>query len=723
MKTKITFFKKKMLLAMLLFPTIGIYAQVYEAESFSSSQYVSENESEYFSGGKSIGLLAAQGAYAEYNISVANEGTYDIVVYYSTMQERSFCIVVNSQIPTVIKIDSINETGSWDGSDVTDDNNNIIAGIKTANAKIYLKAGENTLKLSAFDLPTMGFSPNIDKFTITPSETQISEPQNAPSPLKLEAENADVIYNGTTENVDCYSGGKGVTNLSESKGSKIIFNKIDVDETGTYDLTVHYTSATSRELYAKVNGRAKTEINCLYSTSAWLCPETPSETQPAIYKKTVQIYLESGIHNSLVIGAFNGWGPNVDYIEISKSTLTVEPGEYEPDAWSFDYTDIAESVSEDHVTSKNNLEALLDNNEYTDYVVPNATSAKVVVKLPYPIIPTGYAIACSANDDPEILDQWQLEYSTDSVNWYSVESSLISTTLNYRKVRTMYTPNDQIILSAKYFRLTATGEESVKISELQLFGLPYVSAEQNFPNDDLTYDITSYADISNYATADPDGFNRGGTWNEVFENVFDKSIFTKYTVVGSKTFVIQYEPSDALHLKSYALTVHYTTNYSSRNPRNWILEGYDAQLGDWKVLDSRKNIIFPEYGSTMMFNMQDTTALCYVYKLTVTDNSGADDTHLCQWQMFKDEIKGPFYTDNTTKVSTYTKDNLITVSGGKGNINIHSDENHSVTYSIYNTVGQKISVGACIQGTNTISLSKGIYIVKAGSIISKVVVQ
>lgn len=700
-------------------PAAGLFAQTFEAENVVDSSYVSVNTSTFYSGGKAISMLAAHDGYVSYEVTVPSAGTYDMAIDYVTMQDRAIYVKVNDQIPTIV--DSLELTGSWDGSDGKDENDLTIPGIRTVTIQIYLKAGVNTIRIGAFDLADMGFSPNIDKFTISASAITIVEPMNQITPIVLEAESATSVVGATVSDHACYSGGKGVTSMDGGQDGKVIYNNLNVASAGTYDLTVYYTTFSSRKLYAKVNGQLKKEINCQYTTADWTCPAESPRNQPIVFRKTVQVYMEAG-NNVLTVGAYNGWGPNIDRIEIVKSGLQISKLPPEVMSSVFDYTDNALKLAEQNVTTNENRINLIDNNEYTEYVARGVTSTKVVVKLAYPIVLSGYAIACSHQDDPAILNDWTVEYSTDSINWNSVGSALETNTQNYRKVRTGLSPNDETVINAQYYRLTATGTTDVRIGEWQLFGLPFVSTEQNFPNDDLTYDITNYSDISNYAMGDPGGFDRGGDWNEVFENVFDKSAKTKYTVVGGKTFIIQYEPSDAITLRSYALSVHYTTQYASRNPKSWKLEGYDALSAEWKELDVRENVVFPEYGSTMMFDLKDS-ALCYVYKLSVTANNGSDDTHLCQWQMFKEQMVGPF--DISTSIKSPIAENTLKVSvfANKGQVVINSFENDNINYQIFNTVGQLVSIGKCVPGRNEITLSRGMYIVRIANQKNKVLVK
>jgi hypothetical protein len=726
MKAKITYYSvcKNLLIGLgLLLCAAQLNAQTFEAEDYTESAYSGTNTSEHFSGGVAVTLRASYGAYVGYAVTVAAAGTYDIAIDYATMNTRRVFIKVDEQTPTVVEFDDY--TGGWDGSDGTDEEGETVAGIKTKTAQIYLNAGENFIQIGAFDTANQTDSPNIDKFTISPSSLSIAEPANQPAPLVLEAENATTIV-GNKQALTCYSGGQGVLSMNAGSEGRLVFENVNVTEAGTYDLTVFYTSAEGRKLYSKVNAQGKAVIDCSSTTDYWECPAEDQEpvNAPVVLKKTSQIYLKQG-NNTLVVGAHGGWAPNVDKIELQKSFLEITEPEPEPVAAIFDFTDNVEAFPNDFTeqrpTDSKNLFRLVDNNEFTNYIVPDVSQTQVSVKLASPIVLSGYAIACSY-ENPVSLDDWVVEYSTDGNTWNETASAVETVNANYKKVRTGYSPNDETVVSAQYFRLTATGNTKVEIGEWQLFGLPYVSDEQNFPNDNLTEAI-SWENIQSYAVANEDGFDRGGSWNEVYENVFDKSAKTKYTVVGNKTFWIELELPDPAALESYALSVHYTTEYSSRNPSKWSLEGYSATINDWVILDKREEIKFPEYGSTLAFSIPEPD-LCYMYRLSVEDNCGAGDVHLCQWQMFDKKLWiDEFDPEETATKEVLNKKTSLPVYSGTGKIILHAGENKALPYQVYNTVGQMITKGVCRPGINEIPVSQGIYIVRASGSAAKIIVK
>lgn len=695
--------------------------QTFEAESYTENFYSGANESEFFSGGKAVSLRAAYGSYVKYVINVPQEGTYNMEIAYATMNLRRMYIKVEDYMPVIAEFSDF--TGGWNGASGINESGETVDGIKTLTVSIYLNQGDNTVEVGAFDTEEESDSPNFDKFTLTLAETQLPKPAVQPLALILEAENATRTVGAEINNATCYSNGKGAFSMNSANDARLIFQDINVSEEGTYDVTVYHTSVQARNLYAKTNNYVKSVLKCKTELPYWTCPEKEehySTTRPEIMKKTTQVYMKSG-NNTVIVGAYKGWGPNVDKIEIVKSALTMEEPGFETAAAVFDFTDNVEhfgqDITEEFATDSLNKAKLIDNNEFTYYTVPGVSSAKVTIRLAYPVILTGYAIASPTTEAVTLMDNWMLEYSLDGTNWSEVAKSLTVDAGSYRKVTTGYKHNDENIISAQYYRLTATGNGKVEIGDLQLFGAPYISAEKNFPDDDLTRDI-EFESILSYAMASDDGFDRGGQWNEVFENIFDKKLNTVYTVVKKRNFYIQFETADPVMLKSYAMTVRYSE--SARNPSKWKLEGVDATSGEWVVLDTRESMQFPVPGSTMMFNIKQPV-ICYAYKLTVEDNSGAEDVHLTQWQMFAGKfgiissVEGVEVPDKGSSP--------VNVFSGEGKIKLQSTAAEALPYAVYSITGQHLKSGVCNPGMTEIKTGNGFYLVRVNNNVNKVFVK
>lgn len=711
MNMKITFFTKIKTALCLL----GLFAASYAGAAQADIVVEAENadalsnasvETEYsgFSGAKGLsGMRDAKESSAQYFITVSEEGTYDLSIEYSSVEVRYIYVKVNDQIPTGVMFSKL--TGTWDGHEGTVEGE-LLPGIETKTVKVYLEQGENTLELAAFN----GWSPNIDKFTLSKSAEAIAKPADITAPRVMEAESANE-FNGNfgpdMSSFPQFSGAGGVGGNSANK-AYAKFSNLDIAEAGVYELSIYYATMQERYAYTKVNNQGSAIFKFDVYTANWGDKVSDDPVNdPVVRRKTVPVYFEKG-KNSLTIGAANGWSPNIDKLSIAKINMDdyVKP-EPEAEAFAYSFTQDAQ-LTEQHVTNGANLSALVDNNEYTFYRIEGQTSTQIVAKLQNPTLIVGYGIGTSIDNPVDNIDSWLVEYSQDGQSWAEMP---IAKTANQGFFWTVYannTPKSENKIVAQYYRLTAKAAKDIEIGEWQLYGVPYVTEQQNFPDD-----ITS---LGGYITASDDGFNRGGEYDEVFENSIDKNITTKYTIVGQKTFWLQYEPNDPVTVKSYSLSVPYTTQFGGRNPKNWILTGYDYDINDWVTLDSVSNARFPlDGGTTLTFDVK-TPGAYYAYKLEVSANNGSDDVHLLQWQLF--ETGGSSIENEALEVIDGIK---ITSSAKAVSIEVENPANQA--YTVYSILGQKIASGYCVDNVTTISLSEGLYVVKVGNKVEKVLVK
>lgn len=152
-------------------------------------------------------------------------------------------------------------------------------------------------------------------------------------------------------------------------------------------------------------------------------------------------------------------------------------------AYPFDFTDVAVSLTESVSTNASNLSLLVDNDETTIYKVEGVKSAQITAELKFPIVLTGFAFA-TPKDKTMSTTGWRVDYSLDGKAWIKV-----STTKSTQKdnlwvfVNGDNNPTKNNPISAKYYRLTATGSTDVEVGEWQLYGLPYMNKDQHFPDD------------------------------------------------------------------------------------------------------------------------------------------------------------------------------------------------------------------------------------------------
>ncbi len=694
MKSKFTFFRKSLLVGVGLLIIGAASAEttfpiIVEAESFNptTKRYAFVDGRAGFSGGQGLGMEASYGSYARYNVNVTAAGTYDLAIYYATMQKRSFYVKINNQISTPLVTDL---TTSWDGTGVD--------GIKSTLTQIYLEAGDNTIELGGYYHPQADNShaPAIDKFEITESTTTISEPETQITPIVLETESA-LLSGASVGNFSAFSGGQGVGG-SLSNQSMMTFNNITVAESGTYDLSIYYATMDTRSSYVKVNYQKSQIVEFNDHSNNW-GDGSNSDNQPAVRMKTVQIYLVAGV-NKLTIGASSTHSANLDKISIVKSGLNIVQPVNETVSAVFDYTDNSSETLEQNVTNTDNLRNLFDNDEFTLYSVPGVTSTQITVMTKYPIALNGYSIA-NAPENPASMDNWVVEYSIDgSTNWTVFTPTTVTNNANIRIGR-----KDNRNTPAQYYRLTATGNTNIAIAEWQLHGVPYLNTTAQFP-EDLTTNVASL-------TASNPGIVE--IWNEVYQNTIDNSFSNKYTTNGTNVFWLEYALQDAKIVKSYSLSVPFSD--VERNPRTWTLSGYENDA--WVELDSRTNIKFAVQGSTLLFNIAQPK-ICTKYKLNVTANNGSgSNAQLLEWQLFENFI------DITTGIADKqldTESNLI-ISTETGRILINSLNNNNAPVHIYNVAGQKTYSGICKQGQNEIVVSRGLYIVNVGGSVNKIIVR
>lgn len=680
---------------------------VFEAETATEIKFGSEQLGTALSGGKAISFCDSYGdSFAKYIMNAAEEGTYDIEFSYVTAQERALAVQINNQKAAILSFDLT--TPNWDGTDGVGENEEVIPGILKKKVQVYLTKGDNTIKISAYPSASGDFSPNIDKFTVSRSASEITKPDDQnPTTILLEAEDANVVFGCVVNNFITYSGGKGIGDMGSTKGSYFKFNEVSFAAAGVYDVRVYYTTMDGRNIYTKANFQGKKTSNCGVTTPDW-GNVAGDGTKPDVNCKRVAMYFNEGV-NSLEIGAPDGWAPNVDKIVITKSAIeTIDVPKRANEAFVFDFTDIPAKITEEHITSQGNWSKMFDNNDTTVYIVPGVTSAKITVELKNPILLTTYGLSTSPQNSTNVED-WILEYSLDGTNWENVPNAGSVADRNGYKLFTTGIGKDNRI-SAKFYRLTASGATNVEIGEFQLNGLPYLSETQHFPSD-LTVDVDNAATGTLYAS--DDGFERG-TWNEVFENSIDKKIDTKYTVVGKTAFYLQYLFNDLTTVRSYSISVPFES--TDRNPKTWTLNGMNPETEEWEILDIRSDVKFPGINSTLMFNVENPKTY-YYYKLDVTSNWGAGDIHLNQWQMFGDSLL-------ITKVSDLNKESSVDfkVHSGKQTITITTSQK-TIPYTIFTIIGQKIASGLCENGFTEQTVPSGIYIVQISNVAKKVIVK
>lgn len=621
---------------------------------------------EGLSGGKYVGDNDPGSSIVFTDVEVPETGTYEFKTYYMSMQNRSIAVKVSNYSEFISTI--TNTTPGWDNPPT-----------KTMSTYIYMDKGKNTIKIT----PQGNGGPNLDKFEIITTDVELPTPGEFP--IVLEAETAQLFGNLKVKptdgsSVDGLSGGKYIGDFDLAANSYLRFNDVEIPEEGTYELKV-YSMGSSRALTIKVNHYEKSIIRTIDSPN-W-------DDAPTSMVSTL-VYLDKG-KNTITFGLHEDNGPNLDKFEICTTTETIERPEVERIAYPFDFTDGAEITSPQ---SNATLALLADNDEYTSFV-PESSSVEVVAKCEVPVLLTGFLL--SAGIDSEIdTDSWKLYSSTDGSSWKELTCDKSTDLDGARLYEITQTPGSAPANAAQYYRLTASAE-GLQIAEWQLFGLPYTAAgQQNFPAD-----ITENIDIETHVTGYPAG-ETGDNFSEELYRLFDRNMTTKYYAHEATSFYVEIALDKPYTIESYALSSSY--DYPDRDPRKWILNGYNEELG-WVELDRQTDAYFPTRYSTLKYEVSSPLTFTRIL-LDVEANNGAGDIQLLKFQIFGRESDG----SGIESIEGET----VTIVSGQGSIAIRQVQPHPVKYSVYTLSGTLAAQGTTADSYHEIALPAGAYIISAG---------
>lgn len=479
--------------------------------------------------------------------------------------------------------------------------------------------------------------------------------------------------------VEGISGGKYVGD--NDPGSSIVFNDVEVPEAGTYEFKTYYMSMQNRSIAVKVNNYSEYISTVSNTTPGWDVPPTN--------EMSTYIYMDKG-KNTIKITPMGSGGPNMDKFEICTTTEEIDKPEVEKIAYSYDFTDEAEISS----TQENStLSLLTDNDEYT-YYVPETSNVEIVAKCQQPVLLTGFLL--SAGIDSEIdVDTWKLYASANGSTWKEISYDKVTDLDGAHLYEITRYPGTAAADAAQYYKLAAT-HENLEIAEWQLFGLPYVaSGDKNFPTD-----LTENIDVRSNVSAYPIG-ESGDNFSEEFYNLFDRNMSTKYYAHEATSFYVEIDLEKPYTIESYALTNAH--DYPDRDPRKWILNAYNEELG-WVELDRQTDTYFPTRYSTLKYNVNSSTGFTKVM-LDVEANNGAKDIQLLKFQIFGKEFNGAGINA--------AQDKTLSIIADQGKIIISQTEGKPINYTVYNLSGTVIEQGTTDVSYREIVLNAGAYIVSA----------
>lgn len=188
------------------------------------------------------------------NVNVDSDGIYTLKVFYGTLQQRWFDILVNGTDAYELEC---TPTSDW----WTPDNPKTIS--------VKLKAGDNTLKF--YNKNVGGWCPSLDRIEIKPGGTLNQEDEGR---MSFEAEDPNNERTSGTRLAQSsdFSGGYSVELIGHGEnGQSLTFKNIQIpeDKGGLYTLTVDYGTMEPRVFDIIVNGDTSNKIRLDCPSSGW----------------------------------------------------------------------------------------------------------------------------------------------------------------------------------------------------------------------------------------------------------------------------------------------------------------------------------------------------------------------------------------------------------------------------------------------------------------------
>ncbi len=668
------------------------------------------------SGGAGLGSdNAHKGAYMQYVFEVPEAGVYDLSVWYVTMNTRWLSLQINNQLENIMACDVL--TGNWNGvpGEKTNEDGEVVKlpGVACKTIPVYCEEGENFLMVRAIygyspeEDRFQPFTPNIDRFELVKSDVQMDKLRDWTEQDQIrrecedvDAQSGDARVSGGREGFS----GKAGASVGQSGGT-LVYN-IDAPEEGVYKLNIRYATWNRRWISVKVNDQVRSYVGFTQTTDSW-----GNDEGDFVGQRQTLVYLKKGM-NAITFGQYTKTGKDssehgdsapLDYFTLD---LVNYPEMSEPEievcAYKAALSDMAEWTS----TFDNSL--FNDHNEHT-VATASGNNATVTLEFPWNILVSGYSFATENN-----TDEWKVELSEDGDNWRDAGTP-VSKSVSGR-ITTVILENPYADPApVRYVRLTVDGNEPAALGEFNVFGNPYVSAENHNPEGLLPVDGTvDY--VASHA-----GFDTGD-WHEGIDKLFDGLNSSQYTIaesgdggMGDATEVtVEIYLSDPVEVASYMLSTHYSPSYyGSRSPREWSLQVYDYDNDIWNVVDARNDMSFAVPASTLVMNVAEPMESDCIR--LVLPNRAKQATHLSGFQMYAE----PLFSGTETTVAA--KVSAVAIAPAAGAVEISSTD--VAAYEIHTVSGVAVARGTAVSGITTVKLPQGLYIVKAGGNVAKVAVK
>lgn len=568
--------------------------------------------------------------------------------------------------------------------------------------------------------PTLVWSAEAENFDLA-IPANPNDPNNLPRAKYIEGETCYVSGCGFAENI--------------SANSSIQFNNIEVPEEGTYELHMYYmlSEPAGRGIGVTPNYQFRDTIWVMEQTGSWdgspqydtTDPDNPVPIPDTGGTKvaTKLIYLQQGSNMIKIGGSGVGYTPNFDKFEIYTTTATIDKPANVPCSWEWDYTDEAASVTLNGVAD-DNVKKVYDNiddtylelpgNSYVDFTFANE------MRFTGFLIFTGDRANLIQNDDFEIQAR-----ENESSAW--VNASKAAT--DARGQGQVYQSN---IGDGRFsqFRLQLKKEASqtVRISEIQFFGYPDVNiTDPNIPDFPITYpEDLIRVEVQNYRTENEISFGTNGNytyssnglinvtnkWFECASRAVDGRRNSKWTILGTKNFWLQFDFDEPVAAKSYSLAMC-AQNTTNRNPANWVLKASEDWGETWVDIATVNGFVYPKCNyNNIKFPVDKAFWSSEFSSFRIEmQNAGGSDSNLSQFQLLADPIYVPDYS---TGVKNTVKLEQVAAFARKGAIVLNSATSEQLSYHIFNMTGAVVKSGVFTSNTE-IALAQGIYLVRIQS--------
>lgn len=252
------------------------------------------------------------------------------------------------------------------------------------------------------------------------------------------------------------------------------------------------------------------------------------------------------------------------------------------------------SITVDNTSPQNeDKENAFDNNLNTKWLIfPSSGYIQYKFDNEAAYTVTGYSIS-SANDFPESdPSEWTLYGSNDNLSWESLDNRTAQVFTSRLQTKNYNIDNTN---AYKYYRLGLSNsrENSIQLSEIQLFGYKYSSTPQ----------ITASADNS---------INEEG-----MEEAFDNNKNTKWLVFQNSGW-ITYNVGKPITVSSYSISS--ANDSPERDPESWRLWASKDNI-NWSLLDSQSNQSFGDRFQTKFYATDGNTDSFLYYKLELQSRS------------------------------------------------------------------------------------------------------